>query len=124
MAKGGYRPGSGRPPGSRNRPKDVGPPEDLTAVEYLNRLMNDRSAEPARRGRAASVLLTYENRLARTVTKKQQAEQAAATCHIGTKWERLLRRDPLPPAPQQTAVLEWDSMLNDPLPEDDEEPDE
>jgi hypothetical protein len=66
MARGGVRAGAGRPPGSKAHQTDLAPPADITAAQYLHRLMNDVTADPSRRDRAASVLLTYENRLTQT----------------------------------------------------------
>jgi hypothetical protein len=112
MSRGGFRVGSGRPPGSKNNPKGLGPPTNMTGVEYLQRLVNDPKADWARRDRSAAVLASYEARLSHAETKKETLERLAATSHLGTKWERLLRRDP-PPAPE----YDWE-RLDEPLPQD------
>ena len=66
MPRGGYRPGAGRPRGSgkmrktASAPPSAAPAEGpLDPVTYLTGVMNDPAADPARRDRAASLLLPY-----------------------------------------------------------------
>jgi phage terminase small subunit len=67
--KGGYRPGAGRPKGSKNKNRTK-PPEkagnqldlplgNLDPLEYLLQVMRDPTAEPERRARAAIACLPF-----------------------------------------------------------------
>jgi phage terminase small subunit len=66
MPRGGYRPGAGRPKGSKNKPKQArtaasaqttatgtATAEDVDPLSYLLKVMNDPSAEQTRRDRMA-----------------------------------------------------------------------
>jgi hypothetical protein len=63
MAKGGYRPGAGRPKGSKNKNQtkpveNTGnqpdhPAEDLAPLAYMLKVMNNPKEDPSRRDRMA-----------------------------------------------------------------------
>ncbi|MFA6414092.1 MAG: hypothetical protein WCW53_15525 [Syntrophales bacterium] len=62
MAKGGYRPGAGRPPGAKSKSKKAdtlmgikaaGASENLTPLEYMLRIMSDPNEDTDRRFRTA-----------------------------------------------------------------------
>lgn len=97
MAKGGARPGAGRPRGSPNRIQmatiEAARGDAENAVAYLRSLMLDTSVDVTRRDRAAVVLASIENRWQRPIGKKQADEERARTCHLNTEWEHLLPPD-------------------------------
>ncbi len=86
MPRGGARPGAGRPPKPRP-PLAVGL-EAVTPLSFLEHVMRDPTADPGLRVSAAKALLTHQRVTA--PTKRQQAEEAAATADHGTDWEALL----------------------------------
>lgn len=97
MTKGGYRAGAGRPPGRGRKASGAasvpyprtGP--DLTGIEYLQALVNDESAEPIRRDRAAGLLASIEFRSGQVPTgKRARAQQDAAKAGWLTEWYGLL----------------------------------
>lgn len=94
MARGGYRPGAGRPKGAKTV-KDVslvsGKTGSLTPLEYMLRVMNDSEADPARRDRMAQAAAPFVHARAGETGKKAQAEQAAQTAERGTNWSALLQ---------------------------------
>jgi hypothetical protein len=102
MPRGGYRPGAGRPrkvmePQGLPLPTPAGyrrnsvEPVELTGIEYLKRLVNDMTADPARRDRAAGVLASIEFRSGKVATgKKVLREEAAQRAGWGTEWYALL----------------------------------
>ena len=51
MPRGGYRPGAGRPKGSKNRAKIAGIAAEagLSPLEYMLAVMRDETADPDRR---------------------------------------------------------------------------
>lgn len=60
MAKGGYRPGAGRPKGSKTKTKKkvmdieaAAASEHLTPLEYMLKIMRDPKEDPDRRARLA-----------------------------------------------------------------------
>ena len=86
MAKGGYRPGAGRPKGSPNKPKatDQQPtpapaPQVGSPLEYMISVMNDLAADDARRDRMAIAAAPYVHGKADAVApgKKEQRQEAA-----------------------------------------------
>jgi phage terminase small subunit len=91
---GGARSGSGRPCKQAEAipmqpPRQALPCGHQDALSYVQALMNDPTADPLRRDRAAFALL---NLLARHggLNKRELAERAAATSDKGSPWEPLL----------------------------------
>ncbi len=104
MARGGYRPGAGRPRGKTRQPSvPMAPAQDPLA--YMIATMNDPRADPARRDRMAIAAAPYlhpkiaENRLG----KRELTLQAARDAAEGTEWEDLL-----PPLPEPRFGRIWD----------------
>jgi hypothetical protein len=87
MARGGYRPGAGRPKGSSIPPKPAG----LSALAWLLSVVNDPTADPARKDRCAIAALSFQRR--DMPGKRETAEQESKTAAAGTSWEELLSRD-------------------------------
>lgn len=88
MARGGYRPGAGRPRKNQVQGDDLQPGERLTAVEILIRAMNDKALDWRLRIEAAKALLPYQERKAGAGGKKenrQEAAQAAASGRFGSR---------------------------------------
>lgn len=116
MARGGYRPGAGRPKGSKSKPKEPIPgvvsapskprkarkqpepsvPEqkieparpDEAPLDYMLRIMRDPEADPARRDRMAALAAPYVHSRAADAKpgKKEQRRQAAAEAGAGSSW--------------------------------------
>ena len=85
MAKGGYRPGAGRPKGSLNRDKrpekkvEAPAPVVDTPLDYMIAVMNDLKADDARRDRMAIAAAPYvHSRAADAAPGKKEQKQAAA----------------------------------------------
>ena len=97
MARGGYRPGAGRPRGSKTGKPSVPTAPAPDPLSYMLSVMNDIRADPARRDRMAIAAAPYlhpkiaENRLG----KRQLELEAARHAAEGTEWEDLL-----PPLPE------------------------
>ena len=100
MPRGGYRPGAGRPRGSKNRTTlGVMPQQVQTAARelqldpltYMLSVMNDPAADPARRDRMAIAAAPYAHPRAGDVGKKERAEAAALEAGNGTDWDDLLQ---------------------------------
>ena len=89
MARGGYRPGAGRPKGSPTIRLTAEAQEAPDPLTYLRSVMADPNADPARRDRAAIALLPYLHPRAEAGGKKA-AEAAARDAERGTDWEALL----------------------------------
>jgi hypothetical protein len=93
MAKGGYKPGAGRPPGSRS-PKLVAVAADdvnkpgITPLEYMLAVIRDRGADPARRDRMAIAAAPFMHPRQEPTSKgkKQRAQDEAKTAGVGTRW--------------------------------------
>lgn len=113
MPRGGYRVGSGRPPGAVNKlPRSsasgatkIGGQQ--TPLSYLLALLNDEEAEPIRRDRAAMALLPYTH--ARPTGQpasynytpmRDQAALKAKWAGFGSSWWRLLH------TPEQCDAME------------------
>jgi phage terminase small subunit len=109
MPRGGYRPGGGRPLGSKDRvPRakiippdsidptpdsiepDAEPPRGKDPLSYMLSVMNDPSATQYRRDRMAIAAAPFIHRRADDLGKKRLIEEEARTAHIGTSWEKLL----------------------------------
>src|SRR5690348_90939 len=104
MARGGYRPGSGRKPGSKNSKEYVFPkqsfrgvPNDIAVaaersgmspLDYMLTVMNDDGADAARRDRMAVAAAPFCHARADTAApgKKETAQKAADTAGDGTEW--------------------------------------
>lgn len=103
MARGGYRPGAGRPPGAGKATKEPetgtihdengGEPckTDLeeverTPLEYMLAVMNDSSADPARRDRLAIAAAPFVHGKIPEGGKKD-ARNAAAQDAVGGKFK-------------------------------------
>ena len=121
---GGARSGSGRPCKSAEAtpmqpPRQALPTEHQDALSYVQALMNDPTADPLRRDRAAFALL---NLLARHggLTKKDLAERTAAISHKGSPWEPLLNltlanlptADDQEKRERQQRAVDWERVLD------------
>ena len=103
MARGGYRPGAGRPKGAKNKPKTakrlpkndpktaiLSDPEtpdeekkaivsgEKTPLEYMLEIMNDDSADTDRRDKMAGMAAPYVHARAGTGPGKKQEKQDRA----------------------------------------------
>src|SRR5437763_17213218 len=106
---GGFRPGAGRPRGSRDvkpRKRTVRRPGEGSQstpspvdnghvrkpLDYMLAVMNDPEADPVRRDRMAIAAAPYCHVRAAAARpgKKEAAEQAALTAERGTSWDSLL----------------------------------
>lgn len=121
MARGGYRPGAGRPKGSGTKAKKaeakalpapadqpkaartettvellIPLPEDAEPLDYLLHVMRDRGVEPERRDRAAIAALPYVHARKAPANKKDEAAERARQAHTG--------RFSAPPPPSKFAT--------------------
>ena len=64
----------------------------MTPLEYLSRVLNDPSADDARRDRAAIAMLAYCHAKPPPIGAKAAREAAAMDAEAGSVWERLLSR--------------------------------
>jgi hypothetical protein len=142
--RGGFRPGAGRPPGSKDGVQRcrrvqyaqnehvelvLSEPEPQAVTnhsgqEWLRLVINDSSADPIRRDRAAMAMSNIEARAAQALGKKAAADEAAKNCHLGTQWEKLLTfghserlAEPKPAEPS----VDWNRLLDRPLVQDPDE---
>ncbi len=91
MSKGGYRPGAGRPIGSKSaRMPDAGTVEGDTPLSFLLALMNDEAQPAEVRLRAAGLALPFMHAKPAAPTKREEVARRAATAEAGSDWERLL----------------------------------
>jgi hypothetical protein len=86
MARGGYRPGSGRPRKNlekksiKRESRKVG----LKPLEYMLEVMNDQKAEPSRRDRMAIAAAPFVHaRAENSKSKRDTAQEAAAAVAAG-----------------------------------------
>ena len=100
MARGGYRPGGGRPKGSKNRKtldKTAALPPDIKRaarkanqdpLDYMLGVMNDPKADPSRRDRMAIAAAPFKHsRLSdRPASKKDEADAAARSIGRDSDW--------------------------------------
>ena len=106
MARGGYRPGAGRPIGAKTRQvkcKDRIPPDiiraakksDMSPLDYMLAVMRNDEVESARRDRMAVAAAPFchprisDNRFG----KKDAAAEAARDAGIGSGWSDDLAFD-------------------------------
>jgi phage terminase small subunit len=131
MPRGGYRPGAGRPPGSKEVPRPARAPVQCeckggaeTALQYLARVMNDRSADIARRDRCALALAAIEARTGDlALGKRARALRDAETAGLNSEWTTEFGNDLLHSCerPERDAAdwgsdLDFDSTAAQPAP--------
>ncbi len=98
MARGGYRPGAGRPKGSTIKlaveVRRAAHKAGVTPLEYMLAVMNDPDADPNRRDRMAIAALPFVHVRAteRQLGKKEQARLAAFSPDLSTPIGRLMAR--------------------------------
>ena len=109
MARGGYRPGGGRPKGSKswhNRGKSAASAKgpiaavdelELLPLEHLLRIVRDEKADPDRRDRAAIAALPYVHARAEKGKKQQARDRAGELLAAGGKFAPA--QAPLAPSP-------------------------
>lgn len=113
MARGGYRPGAGRPKGAKSskaKPKTApqtksvpkgkskkrSQRKDKSPLEYMLRVMNDPAADPSRRDRMAIAAAPFlhargaEGAIKRSPGKKEEAAIAAIGAAENTGWKGLV----------------------------------
>ena len=91
MSRGGYRPGAGRPIGSKTaRMPEAGPVDGETPLAFLLELMTDEAQPVEVRMRAAGLALPYCHAKPAAPTKREEVARRAATAEAGSDWERLL----------------------------------
>ena len=89
MAQGGYRPGAGRPPGSKTRlkkkepeiPKDIlqeAEAENMDPLTYMLKVMNSPLADEARRDRMAIAAVSFVHDRAGTGLGKKELKAGKA----------------------------------------------
>jgi hypothetical protein len=86
MARGGYRPGAGRPvkAGDSKSIKREARKAGMNPLEYMLDVMNDQGADPARRDRMAIAAAPFVHaRAEATTSKKDSIQEAAAAVAAG-----------------------------------------
>jgi len=101
MPRGGYRPGAGRPPGTKSSKKKTAKkthgkkpsiPSDILAdakaekldpLEYMLKVMNDPNADPARRDRMAVAAAPFVHPRVAEKGKKSEREDRAKKAGSG-----------------------------------------
>ncbi len=89
MARGGYRPGAGRPKGSKSSNTQADVPneanaENLDPLTYMLKVMNDSSANKGRRDRMAVAAAPFVHaRAGEAKGKKEQKEERAKKAGTG-----------------------------------------
>ncbi len=98
MARGGFRPGAGRPKGVKTAKDEAraAPPRDvvkaarklrLSPLDYMLAVMNDEEAESSRRDRMAVAAAPFVHaRPAEGKGKKEEAADAAKRAGAGSEW--------------------------------------
>jgi len=116
MPRGGARPGSGRPKGSKNRrgipplsdPVDICLGPDIDPLTFLLSCMRNPAVDLELRIRCASLCLPYVPKRAVEIGKKEEAQAAA---------QRVARsgRFQVPAAPRTDGPADdnWDSLPSD-----------
>src|SRR4051794_3089533 len=100
MARGGYRVGAGRPKTIIERPNEGFPAAEhdadhpVTPLEYMLRVLNDKTAAASRRDRMAIAAAPFSHPRVepRLAGKKDKAIAAARTAGVGTEWGNDLTR--------------------------------
>ena len=90
MARGGYRPGAGRPTGTTKAQKQKDAENEAaneakgkTPLEYMLSIMNDAEADAARRDRMAIAAAPFVHSRAGEVGKKDAKKEAAEAAAKG-----------------------------------------
>lgn len=88
MARGGYRPGGGRPKGVKNGDAEEDVVENaemhqMTPLEYMLMVMNDVSADESRRDRMAQAAAPYCHGKMADQGKKEKKDDAAKKAGAG-----------------------------------------
>ena len=103
MARGGYRPGAGRPKGSRTKvdadasaQTGIASPDEESPLEYMLHVMRDPAADPVRRDRMAIAAAPFVHRKKGEASQREQERARAAVVEDGSAWEQLLRMDLTP----------------------------
>jgi hypothetical protein len=103
MAHGGARPGAGRPKGLKTLrehrkliPADIrsaARAEKMSPLEYMLAVMNDETADDARRDRMAQAAAPFVHPRAEAAkpSARDQVEETARTADRGTSWSALLQ---------------------------------
>lgn len=96
MARGGYRPGAGRPKGASPSAKEPNKTRitiearkaGLSPLDYMLQVMNDAGAEDARRDRMAVAAAPFVHAKPgdAPLGKKEEAQEASRTAGVGTEW--------------------------------------
>lgn len=99
MARGGYRPGAGRPKSAKTpealarekAPADIkraARKSGLSPLDYMLTVMNDTDADDARRDRMAIAAAAFVHAKPGDAPKgkKEEAEEASRTAGAGTDW--------------------------------------
>lgn len=93
MARGGVRPGAGRPKtvpatdaAAWSEARSVALAENLTPLAYMLKVMNDPGNDPARRDRMAQAAAPYVHPRAEAGGKKAVAAEEARVAGAGTDW--------------------------------------
>jgi hypothetical protein len=89
MARGGYRPGAGRPKGPAEKPIDKAARKaGLSPLDYMLAVMNDEAAEDVRRDRMAIAAAPFVHAKPGDAPKgkKEEATEKAASAGVGTEW--------------------------------------
>ena len=90
MARGGYRPGAGRPvkAGDSKTIKREARKAGMKPLEYMLEVMNDSEVDPARRDRMAIAAAPFVHaRAESTTSKKDSIQEAAAAVAAGSAGE-------------------------------------
>ena len=96
MARGGYRPGSGRPRKGEAAPQDEArvaseSDETVTPLEYMLRVVNDPAADQMRRDRMAIAAAPFVHpKAGEPIGKKAERVEKAKVAEVGTEWEDAL----------------------------------
>lgn len=90
MSRGGYRPGAGRPKGSKTLKGTTMAAEGASPLAFLLGVVEDEAADVELRVRCAVAALPYCHPKAEAGGKRARAQLAAETAEIGTEWDELL----------------------------------
>lgn len=107
MSRGGYRPGAGRPKGSRTLKGGTVNAEGGTPLEFLLGVVEDEAADVELRVRCAVAALPYCHPKAEAGGKRARQRLDAETAEVGTEWDALL--NDLPEKYRHRRVRPFDS---------------